>query len=294
MVPTIDEFGKRRGLDPYEITASVPGVSSQPYHVDVDMGPRLTFAEGAVLDGPMGASRPLALGLERFERFDKGGDNNFVPDPFDCFTSVRVANQMVHLTAHRLDGNDETTVGLIPTRGYPSDAPTDVGGTAMFSVTLGDVPGTVVVGGNIKKVHVVFPRAQGMTADFEDPSQLSSGLIARVQGPRLLVDLKDNESGIDLKTIVAMLNGTPFFNGAAPPGILKDFPDRLEVFVGDRALKTIDAALVRDGAFNQVGISYFPSRPKLMASGNMLTLGPFKDRAGNLTAAPAPMTFTWP
>jgi hypothetical protein len=293
-VPTIDEFGKRRGLDPYEITASVPGVSSNPYHVDVDMGPRLAFAEGAVLEGPMGASRPLALGLERFERFDRNGDNNFVPDPFDCFTSVRVASQVVHLTAHRTDLHDETAEGLIPTRGYPSDTPTDAGGTALFSVTLGDVPGTVVVGGNIKKVHVVFPRAQGMTADFEDPSQLSTGLIANVQGPRLLVDLKDNESGIDLKTIVAMLNGTPFFNGAAPPGLLKDFPDRLEVFVGDRALKTIDAALVRDGAFNHVGISYFPSRPKLMASGNMLALGPFKDRAGNLTAAPAPMTFTWP
>ena len=133
-----------------------------------------------------------------------------------------------------------------------------------------------------------------MSADFENPSQLSTGLITVVQGPRLLVDLKDNESGIDLKSILALLNGAPFFNGAAPPWTLKDFPDRLEVFVGDRALKTIDPALVRDGAFNRVGISYFPSRPKLMASGNTLVLGPFKDRAGNQTAAPAPMTFTWP
>jgi hypothetical protein len=262
--------------------------------VDVDMGPRLAFTEGAVLDGPMGASRSLALGLERTERFDKGLNNDFRPDPFDCFTNVRVPSQLVHLTAHRLDGNDETTVGLMPTRGQPADVATDAGGTATFAVTLGDVPGSALVVGNIKKVHVVFARAQNVTADFEDPSQLTSGLAAVVQGPQLLVDLKDLGSGIDLGTVVAKLNGTPFFDGTAPPGVLKTFPDRLEVLVGNRPLKAVDANLVRDGAFNDVRLSYFPSRPKLMASGNMLTLGPFKDRIGNAAAAPTPKTFTWP
>jgi len=292
VAPSIDEFGvPRRG--PYAITASAPG-ASHTYHVDVDMGPRLAFTLGATLDGPMGASRPLAFGLERIERFDKGFDNNFVPDPFDCFTTVRVPNQLVHLTAHRLDGNDETAVGLMPTRGQPTDVPTDSNGLASFAVTLGDVSGNALVIGNIQKVHVVFARAQNMTADFEDPSQLTSGLTARVQGPRLLVDLTDHGSGIDLKTVVATLNGTPFFDGAAPPGIPKTFPDRLDVLVGNRPLKTIDANLVRDGAFNQVTFNYFPSRPKLMASGNMLALGPFTDRAGNAGVAPAPMTFTWP
>ncbi|MGH7893979.1 MAG: IPT/TIG domain-containing protein, partial [Candidatus Binatia bacterium] len=292
IAPTIDEFGAHR-LAPYPITASAPG-ASHTYQVDVDMGPRLTFAEGAVLDGPMGASRPLALGLQRTERFDKGSNNDFRPDPFDCFTNVPVPNQLVHLFAHRFDGNDETSVGLMPTRGQPNDATTNVTGTASFAVTLGDVPGTAVVGGIITKVHVVFTRAQNVSADFEDPSQLSTGLITVVQGPRLSVDLMDHGSGIDLKTVVATLNGTAFFDGAAPPGIPSTFPDRLEVLVGNRPLKTIDANLVRDGAFNGIHFNYFPSRPKLMASGNTLAVGPLKDRAGNVGAAPAPKTFTWP
>ena len=292
IAPTIDEFGIH-GNSPYPIVASAGG-ASHTYLVDVDMGPRLVFSEGAVIDGPMGASRPLVLGLLRTERFDKGNNNDFRPDPFDCFTIVPVPNQMVHLTAHRLDGNDETDEGLMPTRGQPADVTTDVHGAAGFTVILGDVPGTAVVVGSIKKVHVVFARAQNTSADFEDPSQLSTGLAASVQGPQLFVDLVDYGSGIDLKTVVATLNGTAFFDGAAPPGVPFYFPNRLEVLVGDRPLQRIDLALVRDGAFNHVRLKYFPSRPKLMAAGNVLDMSPFKDRAGNAGVPPPPTTFTWP
>ena len=81
-------------------------------------------------------------------------------------------------------------------------------------------------------------------------------------------------------------------NGLAPPGKLPDFPDRLEVLVGDRPLTSIDANLVANGAFDHVHFNYYPSRPKLQAS-NTIEIPAFKDRAGN-PGAPVMSSFTWP
>lgn len=292
--PSIDEFGHQR-LAPYTILASIPGSTAFSQHqVHVDMGPRLTVDADAAVGGAMGSNQPLHFALGRVERFDKNFDNDFRPDPFTCLTSVAVANQAVHVTAHRQDGNDEESVGLQPTRAVLNDVPTDFNGVASTPLTLGDVQGIAAVVGNVAKVHVVFTRAKNESADFENPSQLSSGILARVRGPRLFVHLQDHGSGIDLASVAATLNGVAFFSGSAPPGTLPVFPDRLEVSIGDRPVTAVDMALVRDGAFGDVRLNYFPSRPKLQASNNVLAVGPFVDRAGNAGTPPAPMVFTWP
>jgi hypothetical protein len=294
IAPSIDEFGAER-QSPYTITATIGGTSaSSQFHVHVDMGPRLTIDADAAIDGAMGSNQPLHFQLERVERFDKNHDNDFRPDPFTCLTRVAVQNQVVHVAAHRQDGHDEAAVGLEPTRAIPNDVPTDGNGVASTPVTLGDVQGVATVVGNVAAVHVVFVRAQNESADFENPSQLTSGTLARVRGPRLVVDIADKGSGIDLHSVVAKLNGTAFFSGASPPGVLPVFPDRLEVLVGDRALTNVDMALVRDGAFDRVRLHYFPSRPKLQPTNNRLEVEPVVDRAHNPAVTPAPMVFTWP
>jgi hypothetical protein len=290
--PTIDEFGNPR-LPPYSVVATAAGTSlGQTYPLHVDMGPRLVSEVGLSVSGPMGVVRPVRFGLQRVERFDRNGDFDFRPDPFDCFTAVAVRSAVVTVSAHRVDRRDETAAGRNPTRVVGNDVPTDQNGIASFDLTLGDVPGVVSVVGNIPTVRAVFVRAKDTFAEFSDPYQLSSGIFASVQGPKVVVEVQDHGSGVDLKTVVAKLNGTVFFDGATPTP-LSEFPDRLEVVVGGKPLKSLDANLVRDAAFDRVIINYFPSRPNVQAN-NTIDLPVFKDRAGNPAAQPKTTSFPWP
>ena len=293
IAPTINELGARRD-DTYKIVATVATTSlTQEYPVDVDMGPRLVSEGGLVLTGPMGMTMPIKFGLHRVERYDRLHDNDFRPDPFDCFTQANVLNAPVHVAAPRLDRHDEAAVGLQPTHVVTNDLPTGAGGIATFDLVLGDVPGRVDVLGNVRKITVVFFNAKNTSADFSDPYQLSSVVLAHVEGPRIVAEVMDHGSGVDLKTVVLKLNGAAIFDGAAPPTTLPEFPDRLEVLVGGRALKTLDTNLVMNGAFDHVRFNYFPSRPKLQPN-NTVERPAFKDRAGNEVASPLMSVFTWP
>jgi hypothetical protein len=297
LAPSIDEFGNQR-LAPYTVVASAAGTSlSQSYPVHVDMGPRLVSDVGLSVSGPMGVTRAVRFDLHRVERFDRNGDFDFRPDPFDCYTAVGVAGAPVHVSTHRLDGHDETAPGVnlnatdVPANG--NDRVTLANGIASFDLILGDVPGLVSVLGNVPTVNALFVRAKDTFAQFSDPFQLSSAIFARVQGPQVVAEVKDLGSGVDLATVVVKLNGKVIFDGAAPPGALPDFPDRLEVVVGGKPLKSLDTNLVRDAAFDRVIFNYFPSRPNLQAN-NTVEIPPFKDRGANPAPVATTKAFTWP
>ncbi|HEV7731218.1 MAG TPA: IPT/TIG domain-containing protein, partial [Candidatus Binatia bacterium] len=291
--PSIDELGAQR-LPPYTITARVHGTNvQQTFRAHVDMGPRLVNDTQGSLSGPMGTQLPhtVDMRLVRMERVVRGGDGDFRNDDFSRMREVAVPGGAVHVSVARVDGHYEPDVGLQAMEPNVLEAITDASGLVKFTMTAGDVSGLVDVTGAIRKLHVVFANAKNVAADFEDPSALRQTSIVNVTGPKLLVNLTDSGSGIDLETIVAKLNGVAFFDGKAPPTLLPFFPDRLEITIGGRAIETLGPDLgpdiIKNGAFEHVILEYWPSRPKLKPTGNRVEVGPSFDRAGN----PDPTTF---
>ncbi len=281
--PSIDELGAER-LPPYTITARVQGTSlQQTFHAHVDMGPRLVNDSQGSPAGPMGTPLPTTVDMRlvRMERVVRGGDGDFRNDDFTRLREVTVQGGEVHLNVSRRDGHDEEAFGLTQTAPSSYEATTDASGLVKFTMTAGDVSGLVDVSGWIRRVHVVFANAKNVAADFEDQSALSQTTIVNVTGPKVLVDLTDSGSGVDLATIVATLNGTAFFDGHAPPTLLPFFPDRLEITIGGRLVETLGPDLVKDGAFERVILEYWPSRPKLKPTANRVEVGPSADHAGN-------------
>jgi hypothetical protein len=295
VTPTINELGARTGSNHFTVTAHVAGTSlTQAFAVDVDMGPRL-LADGLMsVAGPMGTAlgTPVAMRLVRIQRVPRG-DGDFRNDDFARLLSTGVNNAVVHLDVRRRDGLDETSVGLNATRAPFTDTVTDANGGVSFPLTLGDVSGLVDVIGRINKVLVTFPSGGNQTVQFDDPSSLSQATLVRVQGPRVVVDLTDSGSGVDLSSVVAKLNGKAFFDGANPPLVLPFFPDRLEMIVGGRPLTTLGEDLVTRGGFDRVLMHWFPSRPELQAT-NVVEAGPHRDQAGNKDDSTATFNFPWP
>lgn len=294
--PSIDELGAQR-LPPYTITARVRGTSlQQTYHAHVDMGPRLVNDAPGTRSAPMGApfASTIDMRLVRVERVVRGGDGDFRNDDFSRLREATVPGGVVRVDVARRDGFDEGAYGLEATRASVIEAITDASGLVKLALTAGDVSGLVDVTGRIHTLQVVFANAKNVAADFSDPAALGQTTIASVTGPKVLLDLTDSGSGVDLETIVAKLNGTAFFDGKAPPTLLPFFPDRLEVTIGGRLLETLGPDLVRSGAFERVILEYWPSRPKLKATGNRVEIGPSADRAGNPDPTTAATEFTFP
>jgi hypothetical protein len=296
--PTIDEFGARI-RSPYAVVASIGGGPSKTYNVDVDMGPRLVASPRAFLSGPMGArlTDPLTFQVFRVERLVRGNDNDFRNDDFTRLIIVGKPGAVVHLEFFREDLEDETKILLEPTRADFTDGVTDANGNVSFTgITLGAVPGVVAGLAAVPKLTIVFTRGGNVSAKFDGSPSLAELTVVQVNGPRLIVDLTDPSSGLDLSSVVANLNGVPFFNGGLPPvGVLPTFPDRLELVVGFglRRLKTLPLNFVADSAFNRVTLNYFPSL-RLVHPTNFLEVSQIADRAGNRDAGKQTKDFTWP
>lgn len=294
--PTIDEFGHEL-RQPYTITARVHGTSIQrSYHAAVDMGPRLINDLQVQRSGPMGASLDgtVDMRLVRVERVQRGSNNDFRDDDFTRLRERNVPGAVVRVDTRRRDGHDEGAFGLETTHATLVEAITAANGLVQIPITAGDVSGLVDVTGRINAVHVVFENANGASADFKDPSALGQTSVVRVTGPKITVELTDSGSGVDLRTIRATLASMAFFDGQAPPTLLPFFPDRLEITAGGRLLETLGPDLVQNGAFDRVVLEYWPSRPKLVAAGNRVAVGPSADRAGNPDPTTAATEFTFP
>jgi protocatechuate 3,4-dioxygenase beta subunit len=295
VLPTLDEFGARRAAA-YGIGVSA-GPANAAYTLDVDMGPRLVASPVAPHVGAMGAALATPLGYQvyRVERVERGSDHDFRTDDFTQLAAVNVPGALIHLEFVREDGNDETQYGLQPTRASVTDVATGADGTAVFdTTTLGDVPGDLLAIAGVRTLEIVFANAQNVSTTFTDAPSLLEGENVHVTGPRLIVELADPGSGIDLASVTASLNGTPYFNGPTLPGLLPSFPERVELVVGGRPIQTLGAAFLKSAAFQNVTLNFFPSLGSVHGGTNVLEVSTIADRAGNQDAGPASTSFTWP
>lgn len=314
LIPTIDEFGNKgtAGLaGTYTITAAPATGSASPqvYNVDVDMGPEMVTAStqndqamiGQALPNPV---RKLVLRYQRTDRFtdtnnDSKDDDNgdFRDEDFTLKTAKVVAGVAITFEVKREDGNKETDFGLQPTNVAPALATTDGSGLASVSATMGDVGGVNLVIGKTAAIPVTWLFADGTTLDqktFTDANMFAESTNVVALPVVITTTVTDPGGGIDFATLNAQLNGTSFFNGAAPPALPPTFPELLQITAGGKVLTAIPPSLVSDSAFNQIQVEYRPSRPKLLAGANTVQVQKVKDRATNEQAAVTTQGFNYP
>lgn len=313
--PTIDEFGgtASAGLaGRYTIVASVSGLS-QTYHVDVDMGPTMLTAstqnDSALIGRPLAS--PVRKQVLRYQRLDtytdadgdgKDDDNgDFRDENFSRVEAIGVQGVTIDFEVRREDGKDAdiTAGGFQLTRTAAASATTSGTGIATIGVTMGDVGGVSHVVGTIAApITVTWTFADG-TPLPESPGTFTSGThFAESTNLRAIpvvitVTLADAGSKVDFATVKALLNGTAFFDGAAPPTVLSAFPERLDIIVGGTPLKALTASLITDSLFPLITMDYYPPAPKLITGTNSVEVR-VDDKIGNRPAAPAVGTFTFP
>jgi len=307
--PTINEFGER--VDPVlGVTATVAGGHSEPYSVDVDMGPNMVTAsaqnDAALIGQPLGS--PVAKLVLRWERNDTYEDLNgddedddngdFRNDDFSSMSPKGVENVTIDLEVVREDGRDEADEGLTPLTIDATTMVTDVNGIGTVNVTtMGDVGGVKKVIGWIDEIFVEWKFADGTTMDtntFTDENRFGESTNLIAIPVKITVDIQDPGSGIHFPSILATLNTHPaFFNGASPPTVFPDFADRLELIIGGTPVDTLVDFDPATAVFGDVRIVYYPSAPKLIPS-YTVTVQAVQDKVGNAQSAPTPQIFSYP
>jgi hypothetical protein len=148
---------------------------------------------------------------------------------------------------------------------------------------LGDIGGVKYVIGRIDQILVQWRYDDGSIIDsktFVDDDRFGERTNLIAVPVVIQVDLDDADSGIDLGTVVTKLNGTTYFDAAAPPAVLPGFPETLQVVAGGVPLRGLDAALVDQSAFRQIRIVYYPAATRLSGSNTVEVQGT-KDNAEN-------------
>lgn len=295
VLPTIDEFGNRIA-SLYAVGATVNGIAAN-FVVDVDMGPDMVTFSGQNVSGLYG--RPLASPVTKFvlrwerrdtfidannDQIDDDDNGDFRDEDFLQLDQVGVSGATILLEARREDGRDEQAAGYTPITLGASQIVTAGNGLASVNVThLGDIGGVKYVIGRIDQILVEWRFDDGSLIDskaFVDDDRFGERTNLIAVPVVIRVDLDDADSGIDFATVVAKLNGTAFFDAAAPPAVLPGFPETLEVIVGGTPLRGLDAALVDQSAFRQIRIVYYPAATRLGGS-NTVEVQSAKDNAEN-------------
>jgi hypothetical protein len=313
-IPTIDEFGDKgtpglAGTYAIIATASGGGAPSQAYNVDVDMGP--TMVTASVQNASALIGQPLASPVQklvlRYQRADTYTDTNgdgkdddngdFRDENFTAKIGKSVSGLTVDFEVRREDGKKETDFALQPTRTSATSAVTDAGGVATVGVTMGDVGGVNGVIGTIVGIPVTWYFADGTVlgqATFIDGARFAESTNLRTIPVVVTTTVDDHGGGIDFRTLTARLNGTAFFNGAAPPAVPPTFPELLQISAGGKVLTSLNQSVVTDSAFTRIQIEYRPSRPKLNTGANTIEVLRVKDRAGNEQGSSTTQGFTFP
>ena len=306
------EFEVDVGNGPYSVVATVAGGSSptESYAVHVDMGPGMVTWSGQNLSHIYGQPfpTPVQKRIIRWERVDtfidadmNGLDDDdsgdFRDEDYDPLVQKGVDGITIDLVAQREDRRDEADHGLTPMELSGTTMTTDASGIGSVNVTnMGDVGGVKQVVGRVDSIFIEWFFDTGVkmtdhTFDDENDFGESTNLIAI---PVVItLDLADNESGIDFATVVASLNGTAFFDAAAPPAVLPVFPELLQVVVGGVALGGLDASIIANSAFKTIQITYLPDATKMLGA-NTVELQLMKDNAENEQDTMETLMFPYP
>lgn len=307
--PTINEFGASvAGV--YNVTASVSGGPSENFVVDVDMGPSMVTISGQNVGELIGQPLPSPVSKKvlRWERVDTFIDVNmdgmddddngdFRDEDFSQLVQKGVSGVTINLEAVREDRQDEAGAGVTPLTLDSMTATTDGSGIGSVNVTdMGEVGGVKQVVGRIDGIFVEWFFEDGSLIDsntFTDENQFgeSTNLIAI---PVVIkIDLDDAESGIDFSTVVVKLNGTSFFDAAAPPAVLPFFPELLQVLIGGVRLGGLDSNIIGNSAFTAIQIEYWPRASNLLGS-NTVEVTLIKDNAENEQTTMETLDFNYP
>ncbi len=307
--PTIDEFGNNMG-SPQSIVATVGGAPPIPYNLDIDMGPTMVTASAQNASALIGQHLPGTVEKQviRFQRVDifkdvapaDGKDDDdceFTDEDFSHVTERVVKDVDIDFSVRREDGEDEAAAGFQPTQTDVPSATTDATGIAATGVMLGDIGGVSHVIGKTAGISVIWYNCDGTVVLHQQAFISADGFAESTNVVAIPVvittTIDDPASGIDFLTLLASLNGNPFFTGATPPAVLPKFPERLDVIVGGTPLAGLNASIANDSHFPEVKIVYQPARPKLMGS-NTVRLQAVKDRAQNQQSAATVKAFSYP
>ena len=162
---------------------------------------------------------------------------------------------------------------------------------------MGDVGGVSQVIGTINSIPVTWYFADNtvlFSKTFTDGKKFAESTNLIAIPVIITATITDAGSGIDFATLKGSLNGTTFFNGAAPPAVPPAFPEKLEIIVGGVPLKNLNQSIVTNSAFTQIDIKYHPSAPKLITGSNTVVINQVKDKTKNQQGANTVQTFTFP
>jgi len=110
--------------------------------------------------------------------------------------------------------------------------------------------------------------------------------------------ITDNGSGLDFATLKGKLNSYEFFNGAAPPLVLPEFPEKIELIIGGVPQRyfpqLVGNNIVTDSAFSQIEFKYHPHAKRLVTGNNTLFINKVKDKIGNEQNAETVQPFSFP
>ncbi len=127
--------------------------------------------------------------------------------------------------------------------------------------------------------------------DFVDDNDFAESTNLRAIPVIVTIDLADATSGIDLRQLRTLLNGSAFFDGNSPPATFPPFPRKLEVIVAGQTFETLNSDIVDNSAFKDIKINYHPASIDLSGS-NMVDVE-YQDKVEN-TPAPATDMFFYP
>ena len=313
VTPTVNEFGEAVNSGPRTVTATVVGGNNptEGFAVDVDMGPGMITWSGQNISHIFGQPlpTPVTKRVLRWNRVDTHIDANsdgwddddngdFRDEDYDPLSQLGVSGVTINLESRREDGRDEADHGLTPMTISSATAATDGSGFGSVDVTtMGDVGGVKEVVGRIDEIFIEWFFEDGAPLDsktFTDEHDFGEATNLIAIPVTITVDLDDPHAGIDFSTVVALLNGTAFFDAAAPPAVLPDFPEPMQVIVGGEPLVGLDADLINNSRFRAIQIVYQPSAPKLITGANTVEVQQVTDKAENQQGAAETTNFDYP